>query len=211
MSQLVPSVATRLEVRLDGDILAVTGARTWGELLARIDAILTAQGLIVTDVAFDGVDEPAFRENEVVARVLDGLASVDVQSGTPGSLMERCMCEAMSATDALAGAALRVAADFRARAFRQARGGLAELAEGLGSLMAITGAAGLALHVDLERAVSGDRSVAAAVREMTGYVDAIVAAQQAADWVGIATVLERDVEPALRRWKPMLDVFRPAA
>jgi hypothetical protein len=211
VSEQGTGVSARLEARLDGEVLAVDDARTWGELLSLVDAQLAAQDLIVTDVAFDGLDEPAFRENAVLARTLDGLASVEVQSGTPASLMERCMAEAIAATDALATAALRVAADFRARALLQARGGLVELAEGLGSLMAITGAAGIALHVDLERAVCGGRSIAAVVREMTGYVDAIVGAQQAGSWLAIAQVLERDVEPALRRWKLMLDVFRPAA
>ena len=211
MSQQAAGGSVRVVARLDGEALAVDGARTWGELLAQIDAALAERALIVTDVAFDGLDEPAFRDGDVVARALEGLACVEVASGTPASLMERCMAEAVAATDALAAAALRVAADFRARAVQQARAGLVELAEGLGSLMAITGAAGIALHVDLERAVCGDRSIAAVVRQMTGYVDAIIAAQQAGNWLAIAQLLECDVEPALRRWKPMLDVFRPAA
>jgi hypothetical protein len=196
---------------LDGQVLVPPLPRTWAAVLSSIDEQLAAQHRIVTDVAFDGIDEPAFRDPPALGRSLDGVATVEVQSGTAAGLMERCVAEAIAATDVLAAAAAQIGADVRAGSISRGRLGLAELAEGLASLLAITEAAGLALRVDLEHASCGDRPVASLVEEMTGYVDAMVAAHQAADWAALADVLQHDLEPALRRWKPVLGVFTAAA
>lgn len=211
MSQCVQAATRGVMVRLDGELVSAGGSRTWGDLLCRLDAWVAARQLIVTDVAFDGIDEPAFREADVLALDLNDVVSVDVQSGTPASLMGRCMAEAITATDALSAAAVRVSADFRSSAVSPARRGLAELAEGLGSLMAITGAASLALQVDQDRAIDGDRSVASMLGEMTACLDAMVDAQHATDWLTLAQLLEDRVEPALRSWRPMLEAFATLA
>jgi hypothetical protein len=192
---------------LDGADVRVRCAETWRQALAHLDRIVGRRGLIVTDVRFDGVDEPAFRDAEALDRRLADLSSIDVRSGTPASLMEHCMLEALGAIDVLSHAAVQVAGQFRGPAIVPARQGLAELADGLGTLMAITGAAGLALKVDEQRALHGDRSIASIITEMTGHLDALIAAQDARDWGRVADVLERDVEPALRRWKPVIEVF----
>ena len=202
---------TGARVLLDGAQFNVARSTTWRQALARLDEALNGRGLIVTDVRFDGVDEPAFRDTRALDRRLADLACVDVSSGTPASLMERCMDDALGAVDVLSHAAVQVADQFRGPAIVPARQRLAELAEGLGTLMAITGAAGLALKVDAQHAVHGDRSIASIVTEMTGHLDALIAAQEARDWDRIADVLQHDVEPTLRRWRPVLQVFaRPA-
>lgn len=201
----------RTRVLLDGTQFDVGKSATWRQALSRLDRALARRGLIVTDVRFDGVDEPAFRDARALDRHLADLACADVVSGTPESLMERCMDEALGAIDVLSHAAVQVADQFRGPAIVPAREGLAELAEGLGTLMAITGAAGLALQVDAQRAVHGDRSIASIITEMTGHLDALILAQEARDWDRIADVLQHGVEPALRRWRPVIEVFaRPA-
>ena len=211
MSRHVSDATGVPAIILDGQVLVPPVPHTWAAVLSSIDEQLAAQDRIVTDVAFDGIDEPAFRDPPVLGRSLDGVATVEVQSGTAASLMEQCMAEAIAATDVLAAAAAQIGADLRAGAIGRGCRGLAELAEGLASLLAITEAAGLALRVDLEQANSGGRPVASMVEEMTGYVDAMVAAHQTADWATLADVLQHDLEPALRRWKPVLGVFTAAA
>lgn len=203
--------AAGARVLLDGAEFDVAKAATWRQALARLDSAVVRRGLIVTDVRFDGIDEPAFRDADALDRRLSELVCVEVQSGTPASLMERCMADALGAIDVLSHAAVQVADQFRGPAIVPARRRLAELAEGLGTLMAITGAAGLALKVDAERAVHGDRSIASIIAEMTGHLDALIAAQEARDWTRIADVLEHDVEPTLRRWKPVIEVFAQPA
>jgi hypothetical protein len=202
---------TGARVLLDGAAFDVARAATWGQALVRLDDAVGRRGLIVTDVRFDGVDEPAFRGAHTLDRRLADLACVEVESGTPASLMERCMSEALTAIDVLSHAAVQVADQFRGPAIVPARQQLAELAEGLGTLMAITGAAGLALKVDAQRAVHGDRSIASVITEMTGHLDALIEAQEARDWGRIADVLERDVQTALQRWKPVIEVFAQPA
>lgn len=199
--------ATGARVLLDGAHCGVGRARTWRQALACLDDAVGRRGLIVTDVRFDGIDEPAFRDRGVLDRRLDDVACVEVRSGTPASLMERCMTEALGAIEVLSRAAVQVADQFRGPAIVPARARLAELAEGLGTLMAITGAAGLALKVDARHGVHGDRSIASIITEMTGHVDALILAQASRDWDRIADVLEQGVEPALRRWKPVLEVL----
>jgi hypothetical protein len=198
-------------VLLDGVPFNVARSATWRQALARLDGAVAQRGLIVTDVFFDGIDEPAFRDAHALDRRLADFVCVEVRSGTAASLMERCMADALGAVDVLAHAAVLVADQFRGPAIVPARQGLAELAEGLGTLMAITGAAGLALKVDARHAVHGDRSVASIITEMTGHLDALIAAQEARDWARIADVLQHDVEPALRRWKPVIEVFAQPA
>jgi hypothetical protein len=46
---------------------------------------------------------------------------------------------------------------------------------------------------------------------MTGHLDALIEAQEARDWGRIADVLERDVQTALQRWKPVIEVFAQPA
>jgi hypothetical protein len=196
-----------VRVLLDGGHFDVARSTTWRQLLARLDDAVGRRGLILTDVSFDGVDEPAFRDASTLDLSLRDLAWIEVRSGTPASLMERCMAEALGAIDVLSHAAVQVADQFRGPAIVPARQRLAELAEGLGTLMAITGAAGLALKVDAQHAVHGDRSIASIITEMTGHLDALILAQEARDWGRIADVLQHDVEPALRRWKPVIEVF----
>ena len=58
-------------------------ARTWGELLERLDARLAASDEVMTAVRLNGVDEPSFRSAEALVTPLDTDASVFVQTARP--------------------------------------------------------------------------------------------------------------------------------
>jgi hypothetical protein len=197
-------------VWLDGTELPVaTNAATWAELLNQVDDRLHASGQIVTGARFDGIDEPAFREPGVLARPLDELATVEVLSGTPQSLLEECVAEAVSSIPALCDAAVTTAARFRTPQLDLASQGLLELAQGVSTLTAIGGAVILASRGGAD-APRHEETLNAGVVEMTGYIDALVAAHQARDWTRVADVLEHGVEPALRRWETLLvESWRP--
>lgn len=201
-------------ILLDGaDFLPAEPATTWGGLLNTLDKNVAPRERIVTDVRFDGLDEPAFREAAALERTLDPVAMVEVTSGTPAMLMERCLAEASSSIDALCGAAVEVGEAFRGHDIGEASRGLVQLAEGLATLTGIVGAAGLALHVDLASVTANGDTASSMVKELTSLIDTLIESQHVGDWITLADVLQYDVEPALRRWRPLLDAFpqaRPA-
>lgn len=195
-------------ILLDGqNLTADHGAATWGGLLEVVDRDLSARQLIVTDVWFDGLDEPAFRDPTVLDRHLGDVATVEIASGTPAELMARCLGDAAAAIEPLCEACRQVATLFRGTDIQTANRGLIEVAEGLTTLTSIVGAAGLALEVDLQDVACGQRSALAAVNELSGFVETLIAAQQRADWIALADVLEYDIEPALRNWTPFVQTF----
>jgi hypothetical protein len=199
---------------LDGATLDLT-AETWGQALDAIDRHL-AEGHIVTDVRFDGLDEAAFREPGVIQQPLAEFAVVEVTTGTPDSLMQRCLSEAADSIEPLCRAAAAIGDDFRGFDITVANAGLAELADGMSTLIAIAGAASLAAQStgDAPRVVAPpEHPIGPLAGELTGFIDALLEAQQAQDWITVADILQYDVEPALRRWAPVFQAVsaEPAA
>lgn len=183
---------------------------SWFDVLGAVDASLAGQGLIVTDVRFDGLDEPAFREPAVAARALEGLATVEVTAGTAASLMERTLQDAAVATDSLGAAAEAIGREFRTSKVAGANEALVQLAESLRAVVGIVGAVGLAFKVDLNEVRCDDCTVSAMAGELSKYMEELVTAQTSEDWVTVADVLQYDMAPALKRWRPMLEALVPA-
>ncbi|MGE3845202.1 MAG: hypothetical protein AB7I50_26890 [Vicinamibacterales bacterium] len=196
-------------ILLDGSELEVANAvATWGGVLDDVDRRLAEAGRIVTDVRFDGLDEPAFREPGTLARPLTELVMLEVLSGTPSGLMDRCLEEAVAAISPLCAAAMTVGESFRSHRIRPASAELAELADGLSSLIGIVGAAGLAFQVDLRHLRCGDQAASSLVSELGMYLEALVAAQENGDWLSLADILQFDIEPCLKRLAPLLESLR---
>jgi hypothetical protein len=180
-----------------------SGAATWAGLLAGIDATLNPARRIVTDVRFDGIDEAAFRDPVVLDRPLGDLAMVEVVSGTPAMLVERILAEAAASLDGLCRGAAQVGELARAHDSQMAARGLVELAEGLSALVGIVGAAALALEVDLGQLRCDDRPASVLLGELTRLIDQVISAQADGDWIAVADVLQYDLEPTLRGWRPL--------
>jgi hypothetical protein len=190
---------------LDGAPFDLT-AETWGQALDAIDRHLAGRSHIVTDVRFDGVDEPAFRDPQVVELPLHDVATVEVVSGTPDSLLARCLAEAADSIEPLCQAAGSVGDEFRGFDIARANAGLVELADGMSTLVAIAGAAELASKGTPGSSAEPGHVVGPLAGELTGFIDALLEAQQAQDWITVADILQYDVEPALRRWAPVFQV-----
>jgi hypothetical protein len=202
------------DITLDGApcAAALNGAVAWGPLLAAIDETLGGQR-IVTDVRFDGIDEPAFRDPLILDRPLAGIAVIEVETGTPAMLVERILGEAASSLEGLCLGAAHVGELARGHDAQQAARGMVELAEGVSALVGIVGAAALALQVDLDELRCEDRPAFVLVAELTRLIEQLIAAQAGGDWITIADVLQYDVEPTLREWRPLFAslVGAPAA
>lgn len=199
-------------ILIDGtDYEAASEPRTWGALLEQLDAALAPRGVIVTDVRFDGIDEPAFRDRPALDRPLADLAVVEVASGTPAALMDRCLAEALASLDPLAVAAAGVGEQFRGHDIAAASEGLVQLIDGLMSLVGILGAAGATLGVDFQRLQCGDGPAAARLVELATFLETLVSAQETQDWITVADVLQYDVEPAIRQLAGLVETVRAAA
>ncbi len=193
-------------VLLDGEQYA-SDASTWGELLTGLDRQAEPRGAIVVEVRFDGLEEPAFREPAALEHALGGFATVEVTTGPPASLLDRCIDEAITAIGPLCAAATSVGEQYRMYDVSEANNGLVELADGMGSLIAIAGAASIATKGDGAEGDSRRAALNDLVTELSGYFESLVAAQESQDWITVADILQYDVEPALRRWEPALGAF----
>ena len=63
------------------------------------------------------------------------------------------------------------------------------------------------LAIDLTAVSVEGVSAAQHLQQLGTTVDALVAAQEAQDWVTVADVLEYDLEPAIRRWAALLTMI----
>ena len=179
---------------------------TWGSVIDALDTQLAAGDQIVTAVRFDGLDEPAFRDPEVMARPLAGMV-IEVETGTAGDLIGRCVGEVTTSLVSLRADVARTGEEFRRFDVAVANASLADLAAKLTPLMSIVQAIGLALRVNLEEVPSRTDSAAALVNELSGFLETIIAAQQSEDWIGVADSVEYDLLPALTRWERMLQAL----
>jgi hypothetical protein len=180
---------------------------TWADLLGQVDQHIEARGHIVTGVRFDGLDEAAFRGPLALDQRLSDLASVEICTGTPASLLERCVTEAVSSIDALCAGAVAVGEHYRMFEIGKGNQGLVDLADGVSTLIAIGGALALASRADGADGGPRRESLNGVVAELTGLVESLLTAQESQDWITVADLLQYDVEPALRRWEAVLVRF----
>jgi hypothetical protein len=175
-------------------------AETLGDLLAAADTRLAGEGRIVTGLRLDGVDEPAFREPHVVDASPASFDEIAIESGTPADLAARCLAEAAAALVALAEASDGLAMRYRLGELAVANRELAQVTEGIGTALAITGAASLGLGLDLTSQETSEGTLAALAATTTQALDRLIRAQIAADWETTADLLEGTLAPVLRRW-----------
>lgn len=175
-------------------------AKTLADLLADADTQLALEGRIVTGLRLDGVDEPAFREPHVVEASAASFGEIAIESGTPADLAGRCLAEAAEALRTLADASDGLAMRYRLGELAVANRELAQITEGIGTALAITGAASLGLGLDLTRQETSEGTLSALAATTTQALDHLIRAQIEADWETTADLLEGTLAPVLRRW-----------
>jgi hypothetical protein len=185
-----------------------TPCKHWGELLERLDTQCSVHGQVLTAVRFDGVDEPSFREPDQLSRPLAGLAVIEAESASPRQLFEDSLDEASAAARTLAQAAERVGGAFRGFEVTAAQGDLAELAQGMGTLVAIAQALGQGIGVELKAVTCGQVTGADMVDQLIAHADVLIDAQQSEDWITVADVIEYDIAPALGQWPALFEALR---
>lgn len=188
-----------------------SGLKTLGDLLAWADHASAARGELVTAVRLDGVDEPSFREESHVARALRTFAVVELDVATPAALVAESLDEALSGLTGLRQHTLEVAGRFRTVDIALANTGLAELTQGLRTLVTLVDAVGGAMGVQLDALALGGRPVNALLDDLARQLVTLGEAQRLQDWVAVADVLEFDLEPALSQCEPLFTALSDLA
>lgn len=178
--------------------------RTWGDLLEFLDGDLSPRGEVVTEARLNGVEQPTFREPAVTQLALADIDLVEVEAARPSALAARSLGEAVVALSTLQDASRQIAAAFRGNDLKTANGGLVDLADGLRMLAALVGAVSLGLRMDVHD-LPDEQSVNSTIAELGMHIETLINAQRNQDWVAVADILQYDVEPALDKWRPVLD------
>ncbi len=177
--------------------------KTWGQLLALVDAAAALSGRMVTAVRFDGVAQPSYRHPHTTGRDLAHMSQIQVETGTHDDLVQPAIEAAISGLNTIDRSVGPLAAAFRA-GDEAAAGELADFLTALQSLTQLTKTLADAAGVDLEPVDNGDGT--GVLASIGAALERLLAAQQDEDANATADALEREVGPALRAWQRLFVV-----
>jgi len=192
------------------DAATSEGCECWGNLLERLDRSAAAEGKVLTAIRFDGVDQPSFRDPGAAGAPIETLAVIEAETASPADLLDDSVNDAINATDALAVGAERIADAFRGFDVSHANQDLQELAQGLGTLVAIAQALGQAVGVSLDRVTTDGTAASDMLALLCAQADELIAAREGGDWITVADIIEYDLAPQLRRWPRVFEALRQA-
>lgn len=186
------------EIHVDGQPFAAgQGAGTYGELLAVLDPAMAGQSRIVTALRVNGVEEPAFRDEAVLARPLAPGDRVEVGTRPVQGLAHDALADAVRLMPAVSEAATQLGEQLARTAAPDDASALAELAEGLTLLVTLVQAA--EAWADAAR-VPRAAWLGAHVVEVGRCIDTLNDAQRNGDWIAVADALAYDLAPAIDSW-----------
>lgn len=181
--------------------------KTWGALLAALDARLAADRRVVTAVRFDGVDQPSFREAAAQTRALDGIARVDVDAEDAVRLLQASIDAAADSLPELVTGVRLTAAAVRAGAPDASRQ-LGALIVALQSLMTLTAAAVAAAQLSLGADAEADTALAGGCTRIADALATLVTLQTDGRWADMADALDDHLAPAVAGWSDVLSPIR---
>lgn len=175
--------------------------QTWADLLIQLDEAMDARGRVLTEVQFDGVGTPTFRDAEMLGRRLATVARVDASTATPHDLLRDCLLEAAGTVAGLSVEAVQVADRYRQTSPGDAHARLAHIATELGQLLVLVqtlqGPLGLVTAAPGEAAGSETSEL----QRFGTFIDELITAQEGGDFTAVADVLEYDLVPFLHAWQ----------
>lgn len=171
--------------------------QTWGDLLGILDQDASRRGVLLAAARIDGVDIPAFREPGVTVRRLAEVGRVDVETATPPAFVRQCLLDAVASLQQMAAATLDLGAIYRGADVATGHPQLAALARELGGLPSLIAVLQGPLQVKMNTAPQY-------LEVLGGVLGSLVAAQESADWVTVADILEYELEPVIRGWEMVL-------
>ncbi len=195
-------------LRVDSSLIpGVNAPITLDALLSAVEPVLGQSGRIVTALRINGVDEPAFRQADVLARSLLAIDEVDLDTTAVAVMASYALDDALHYLPELSTQALEVAIALRSPHASTQQATVVGLADNLALLAALVHTADMwARQAGL--AVTGwlGEDVAAVERAAASLETAIAAD----DWVTAADALEYDLTTALGAWQVNLASGRTA-
>jgi hypothetical protein len=172
----------------------------WGELL---DLLERGDGLsrqIVTAVRFSGVAVPTFREPSELARELQDVDRIDIETASLSELVHESAQAAYDSIAPLRKAVGRIAGRLRAG---QSRAAVRDLPALTGSIQTLTNVTAM-LAAARESAGSHRADFDALVSRLCGVIDAIIERQARQEWPAVADVLDVELAPTLAAWSSIV-------
>jgi hypothetical protein len=172
----------------------------WGELL---DLLERGDGLarqIVTAVRFGGVAVPTFREPSELARELQDVDRIDIETTMLSELVHESAQAAYDSIAPLRKAVSRIAGRLRAG---QSRAAVRDLPALTGSIQTLTNVTSM-LAAARESVGSHRSDFDALVSRLCGVIDAIIERQARQEWPAVADVLEIELTPTLAAWSSIV-------
>ena len=176
---------------------APAGLQTWGELLADLERGDGPSRTVVAAVWFEGVEQPTFREPEILATDLHAV-SIDVELSTAQELVDSARQSVLVGLDALATAARETSDAFRLHDLSRAHSGLADFVSTFQLLTTLSAAVGRA------DAANGDPDAetrgADVLDRLQTSLGSLIEYDVNEDWLSVADVLEYEVAELLPMW-----------
>jgi hypothetical protein len=181
---------------------ALPGLRTWGQLLDALEQGVGTERTVVTAVRFEGVDQPSFREPDLLTWVLEPGTPIDVDTCRADALVKEAVETALDGLAPLAKAAQRTADAFRSHDLADAHSRLGVVVVTLQTLTKLTAAvsqAGLT-----PRTVRSDDDSAPLLERLGQSLESLITAAMNEDWTSVADVLEYEIADLLPSWQAVL-------
>ena len=195
-----------MKVVVDG-VETVPGhpVQNWGELLDLLDQECASRGVVVADVAFDGIAAPSFREPRLVASAI-AATRIEVGTASQTDLLLEAIDEAVGAARPMKPVAIELSVAFRSYDIDRGNRDLAEFAPNLGALMTL--ATNIAKLAGVETTVDLNSPAAVSMGALAGHIDTLIQARAAGDWIVVADVLEVEVVAAIDGCVELLSAVR---
>lgn len=184
------------------------GLKTWGELLEKLDLGCAADRRTVTEVRFDGVDQPSYRSLALSHRPLLSIARLEVEMVDRTRLLRNTLGAAGNSLPVLAASACRAAASFRDHDLSGAHHQLTSLVEAVRTLTILTVVSATAAGTELEHLLCGAHTGSDVLGSVGVVLDSLAQWQQGRDWIAVADGLEYDLAPALLQWGVVFDAMQ---
>ena len=184
------------------DYEAEAGLKTWGQLLNVLEEGVGTEHAVVTAVRFGGVDQPSFREPDLLSRDLSAGACIDIDTCPAQLLVAEAAEAALNGLGPLGHAVQQAADAFRGFDISDAHSRLSDIVATLHALTQLTAAASEAAA---SPRAAGDAEDSAKLLSRLGQsLEALVAAATSQDWISVADVLEYDMTDLLPSWQAVL-------
>lgn len=191
-----------LTLRVDSALIpSVNVPITVDAVLSAIEPVLAQGKRIVTAVRINGVDEPAFREPEVLQRGLQADDTLDVDTTPASEMAASALADAVRYLPELGQEARGLAATLRGADAPEVGRELAQLADNLALLAALVHTADLWAR---QAGLAGTDWLGDDVGEIDRVAADVTLAAQDGDWVAVADALEHDLTGALASWQARL-------